>query len=169
MKTCMLFASLLISVPAFCQDVIVRHFNGNIDCKVTAVNENSISYTYPNETVTNSIGKAAVKEIQFESGRVESITEKVNINGSDGWENVIITSNPAEIVGLRRKGEVKSKAGGYWSMRTAKGTEKKATERIKKEAAELNAHVVFIENHESSLRSFYKNPESIQSGSAYGY
>ncbi|KAA0992761.1 hypothetical protein [Dyadobacter aurulentus] len=154
---------------AFCQDVIKCHTGKNLQVEVTEVGENSIYYKFPGESVTQSIGKAAVSEIEFKSGRVQEISEKIDVGGKDGWQNVIITSNNSDVVGLRRVGEIKAKAGGYGSLRTTKGSDKKATERIKREAAEKNGHVVLIHQHETTGRGFNKNPESIQSGVAYGY
>lgn len=155
---------------AYSHDTIIKHSGDKIEkVKVVAVNDYSITFTYSGETVTNTVGKAAVERIVFESGRVERVTDFVSTKGRDGWQNVMITDNPNEVVGLRRVGEVKSKAGGYWSFRTTKGSDRKATERIKKEVVELGGHVVFIQQHETKGRALYSNPESIQSGVAYGY
>lgn len=169
---CMKKLIILLLAPIFgySQDTIVKHSGSRMEkVKVIAVNDYSITFTYPGESVTNTIGKAAVDRIIFESGRVEQITEPVSVQGADGWKNVIITNNPNEVIGLRRVGEVKSKAGGYWSFRSTKGSDRKATERIKKEVVELGGHVVFIQQHQTKGRAYYSNPESIQSGVAYGY
>lgn len=169
MKHCILFLFFFVSISAIAQDVIVRHNSTDLKVKILAINENSIAYTYPGESATNTIGKAAVSKVFYASGCEEIISDKVNIDGPEGWENVNVTNNPNDIIGLNRKGEVKAKAGGYWGMRTTKGADKKATERIKKEAVALGAHVLFIQQHETTGRKLYSNPESIQSGVAYGY
>jgi len=161
---------LLSPLFAYAQDTIVKHSGDRLEkVKVVAVNDYSIVFTYPGETATNTVGKAAVDKILFESGRVQQITEYISTKGRDGWERVLITDNPNEVIGLRRVGEVKSKAGGYWSFRSTKGSDRKATERIKKEVVELGGHVVFIQQHQTKGRAVYSNPESIQSGVAYGY
>lgn len=169
MKQVVIFFALLVSYAAVGQDVIYCHSGKQLRVKVTQVGENSISYSYLGESVVNSIGKPVVARIRFESGRTEEISELIDVAGKDGWENVIITNNPGEVVGLKRLGEIKSKAGGVWSMRTTKGSDRKATERIKREAAELGGHVVYLQQHETKGRGFYTNPESFQSGVAYGY
>lgn len=160
---------LFFSLPCFSQDVLFRHGASERKVNIIAVDDYAIKYAYPGETVVNSIGRAAVAKIIYSSGRVEQISELIDVTGNDGWKNVIITSNPNEVIGLVRAGEIKAKAGGYWSMRSTKGSDRKATERIKREAAELGGHIVFIQQHETSGRGFYKNPESIQSGVAYSY
>ncbi|TDE15283.1 hypothetical protein [Dyadobacter psychrotolerans] len=170
MKNLLFAVAFLLTTSAMSQDLITTHGGNNMQVKVLAVNENSISYTFPGETVTNTIGKAAVNKVKYASGREETISDKVDVSGEEGWQHVIITNNPNEVIGLKRKGEVKGKAGGYWGMRTVKGADKKATERIKKDAIEMGAHVVFIQQHETTGRKmYYSNPESIQSGTAYGY
>jgi hypothetical protein len=170
MNKYVLTLTLMVSVPAMSQDIISTHTGADMQVKILAVNENSISFAYSGETVTNTIGKAAVSKVKYASGREELISEKVNVTGEEGWKNVVITNNPNEVVGLKRRGEVKGKAGGYWGVRTTKGADKKATERIKKDAVEMGAHVVYIQQHETTGRKgYYSNPESIQSGIAYGY
>lgn len=161
---------LLSPLFTYAQDTIVKHSGDKLEkVKVVAVNDYSIVFTYPGETVTNTVGKAAVDRIVFESGRVAQVSDFISTEGRDGWENVLITDNPNEIIGLRRVGEVKAKAGGYGSLRTTKGSDRKATERLKKEVVDLGGHVVFIQQHETKGRGFNSNPESIQSGVAYGY
>lgn len=161
---------LLMPLLTYAQDTIVKHSGDRLEnVKVISVNDYSIVFTYPGESVTNTVGKAAVDKILYQSGRVQPVSEFVSTKGREGWENVVITNNPNEVIGLRRVGEVKSKAGGYWSFRSTKGSDRKATERIKKEVVELGGHVVFIQQHETKGRAFYSNPESIQSGVAYGY
>ncbi|QRR01420.1 hypothetical protein [Dyadobacter sandarakinus] len=110
-----------------------------------------------------------VAKIKYESGREEMVSEMVTIDGEDGWQNVLITNNRNDIVGLKRLGEIKSKAGGYASLRTTQGSDRKATERIKREAAKRGGHLVYIQQHETTGGSYGKNPESFQSGVAYGY
>jgi hypothetical protein len=170
MKRYLLSFALLAAFPAYSQDIIQTHKGDSLNVKVVSVGENSITYSYPNETATNTIGNASVLRVMFASGREQYITKKVFIGGEGSWENVIISNNPADIVGLRRVGEVKGKAGGYWGMRTVKGADKKATERIKRDAAKMGAHIVFIlEKETTGRKGYYSNPESIQSGAAYAY
>lgn len=170
MKRLLLIFALVISLPALAQDVIQTHKGDSLNVKVVSVGENSITYSYPNETATNTIGNASVLRIIFASGREQFISKKVFIGSEESWENVVISNNPADVVGLRRVGDVKGKAGGYWGMRTVKGADRKATERIKREAAKMGAHIVFIlEKETTGRKGYYSNPESIQSGAAYAY
>lgn len=171
MKTVITFLFLLTTAIAHSQDLIVTHAGAEVPGKVISINENSIQYKIPGESATNTIGKAAVARIRFASGRIEEISRRVYVETPDDWEFVMITSNPAEVVGLRRLGEVRAKAGGFGTFRTARGADRKATQRLKKRAAELGAHVILVHHHESTGRKAfaYNDPESFQGGVAYGY
>jgi hypothetical protein len=170
MKKLFILIFSILTVPALSQDIIHTHKGDSLNVKVVSVGENSITYSFPNETATNTIGNAAVLRVIFASGREQYISKKIFIGGEGSWENVTISNNPADIIGLRRVGEVNGKAGGYWGMRTVKGADKKATERIKRDAAKMGAHIVFIlEKETTGRKGYYSNPESIQSGAAYAY
>lgn len=169
MNRLLLVPVLFFSFSAYCQDVIVRHVDGNIDAKVTSVTESVITYTYPGEDVVNTIGKALVSEVRYSSGRVQKVSEMVKLSGRDGWENVIITNNPNDVVGLRRRGEIRAKATGYWNMKGAKGVDRKAAEKLKRESADMGGHVVLLLNKDTKGASYGSSAKSVQSGVAYGY
>lgn len=171
MRTIILLFSLLGFSAAYSQDLIVTHAGDQVQGKVISISETSIQFRMPGESATNTIGKPAVAHIRFASGRIEQISPRIQVETPDDWESVMFTSNPADVVGLRRLGEVKAKAGGIGTFRTAKGVDRKATQRLKKRAAELGAHIILVNYHESAGRRgfYYDEPESFQAGVAYGY
>lgn len=72
------------------------------------------------------------------------------------WEDVIITNNPNDVKDLSRVKEIESKAsklfGGQKKLRS------EATEKLKKEAAELGASAVFIQSENfstSPINNYY--------------
>lgn len=84
------------------------------------------------------------------------------INGEEDWEKVIITRNPDDVKGLQRVGSVEGKASAlYGGQRKLR---KKATEKIKREAAKQGASIVLI-----SLDNFAMSPvNNVQmQGTAY--
>lgn len=149
-------------------DVIVKHNGDRLNVKIISVNDN-ISFTYPNETSVNAISKNCVKEIDFSTGRVEHCSDKIFVSGEGDWEKVIITNNPDDIKGLVRKGEVSSTASNTWNFSGKAGVDKKATMKIKKEAAALRAHIIFIQDQEKKNGSLISGATSSKSGVAYGY
>lgn len=164
-KPIMLVVALFATIISFAQDKMYKHTGEKLDCKILKVGEFTITFTYPNETAEQTIGKYAVAKLEYASGRKEDITEKVVISDKDDWEKVIILEDVAAAVGLKRQGEIKGKTAGMLSYRTAGNADKKSMERLKKEAAELGAPFVLLTSDKDSRWS----SQSIKKGFAYSY
>jgi len=161
----MLLIALFVTVVSFGQDKMFKHTGEKIEVKIIKVGEWAISFSYPNETAEQTISKYAVAKIEYASGRKEDITEKIVINDKDDWEKVIILEDAGASVGLKRQGEIKGKTGGMFSYRTSGNADKKAMERLKKEAAELGAPFVILMSEKDSRFT----TQSIKKGFAYSY
>ena len=141
---------------------------------VTKITETEITYTFPDESLENVISKVKVKRIEFGSGRVQEITEKIEINSEDDWEKVIITNIPDDVKGLRRIGEVQSRAGGI-GFAKATDVDIKATEKIKRQAVSLGAHTILILTktvkgiEPNASGTGFDAAKAIITGVAYGY
>jgi hypothetical protein len=165
-KSLMLLVAVFASVIAFGQsDKLYKHSGEKLDVKILKVGEFVISFSYPNETSEQTIGKYAVAKIEYSSGRKEDITEKIVVGGSDDWEKVVILEDVATTVGLKRQGEIRGKTAGMLSYRTAGNADRKALERLKKEAAELGAPFILLTSEKDSRWS----TQSIKKGFAYSY
>lgn len=164
-KLTTLVAILFVATVAFGQDKMFKHSGEKLDVKIVKVSEFTITFTYPNEQAEQTIGKYAVGKIEYGSGRKEEITEKIVINGSDDWEKVIILEEATAAVGLKKQGEIRGKTSGMYSFRTSGNADKKAMERLKKEAAEAGAPFVLITAEKDSRWS----TQSIKRGFAYSY
>lgn len=165
-KKLFLVVALLATIVSFGQtDKLYKHTGEKLDVKITKVGEFVISFTYPNEQAEQTIGKYAVAKVEYASGRKEDITEKIVISSSDDWEKVIILEDVATTVGLKRQGEIRGKTGGMYSFRTSGNADRKAMERLKKEAAELGAPFVLITSEKDSRWT----TQQIKKGFAYSY
>lgn len=165
-KSVMLLAALFITAISFGQsDKMFKHTGEKLDVKIIKVGEWTITYTYPNETAEQTISKYAVGKIEYASGRKETVSDKIVINSKDDWEKVLILEDNNASVGLKRQGEIKGKTAGILSYRTAGNADKKAMERLKKEAAELGAPFVILMSEKESRWS----TQSIKKGFAYSY
>jgi hypothetical protein len=165
-KSFMLLAALFATVIAFGQsDKMLKHSGEKLDVKILKVGEFVITFSYPNETAEQTIGKYAIAKIEYASGRKEDITEKIVVGGSDDWEKVVILEDVQAAVGLKRQGEIRGKTSGMLSYRTAGNADKKSMERLKKEAAELGAPFVLLTSDKDSRWS----TQSIKKGFAYSY
>ena len=164
-KSIMLMVALFATLVTFAQDKMYKHTGEKLDCKIIKVAEFVITFTYPNETAEQTIGKYAVAKIEYGSGRKEDMSEKITIADKDDWEKVVILEDVAAAVGLKKQGEIRGKTAGMLSYRTAGNADKKSMERLKKEAAELGAPFVLLTSEKDSKWS----TQSIKKGFAYSY
>jgi len=159
----------LCGLASFAQtaDKMKKHSGETLDVKVIKVGEEVITYKYPGEDAEQTIGKYAVASITYgSSGRKEDITEKIDISSKDDWEKVQILTNASQVVGLKKGEEVKGKTAGLISYNTAGSADKKATKRLKQDAAELGAPFILMTSDKSDG---YGVKQSMKKGIAYSY
>ena len=148
-------------------DKMKKHSGETIDVKVVKVNETTITFKYPGEDAEQTIGKYAVASITYgSSGRKEDISEKIVIAGKDDWEKVQIVTDPSEVLGLKKGDEIKGKTAGLLSYNTAGSADKKATRRIKEEAADAGAPFILMTSDKSDG---FGVKQSVKKGVAYSY
>lgn len=167
-----LILSLLIAsfgLLSFAQtgDKMKKHSGETIEVKIIKVNETTINYKYPGEDAEQTIGKYAVASITYGgSGRKEDISEKIVVSGKDDWEKVVILTDASEVLGLKKGEEIRGKTSGLLSYNTAGSADKKATKKIKEEAAEAGAPFILMTADKSDN---YGVKQSIKKGVAYSY
>jgi hypothetical protein len=147
----LLFIFLFFSTVNFvsCQETMkndtIFSINGDLMiCKVINISEFDVVYSYPNESLTNTLSKKQIKEIHFSSGRIQKFTEKIVIRGEQDWEKVQLTTIPSDVTGLVKKQEVKGKSLGT-TVANMTELKNKAEMQLKKEAARQGCHIVFIQ------------------------
>jgi len=167
-KTLLTLFTALFALTVFCQnDKMIKHNGEKLDVKVIKVGETTISYKYPGEDAEQTIGKFAVASITYgSSGRKEEISEKIVISGEDDWEKVQILNDKAQVLGLKKGEEVRGKTAGYYSFNTAGSADKKATRRIKQEAAKAGAPFILMNSEKTDG---FGVKQSIKNGTAYTY
>lgn len=164
-KPFLFVVALFATLVTFGQDKMIKHSGEKLDVKIIKVGEFVINYTYPNETAEQTIGKYAIASIEYGSGRKEVITEKIDIADKNDWQKVMILEDVAAAVGLKKQGEITGKTAGLVSYRTSGNADKKALERLKKEAAELGAPFVLLTSEKDSRWT----TQNIKKGLAYSY
>ena len=146
---------LIITVLTICfnlihaQDKIVKLNGDTISCKVSEITNDNIKYRYEGEDVLNNISQNIVKEIVFSSGRVQKFSEQIIINGVNDWQKVQITKLESDIEGLIRVCEVSAKASSGAPTNLAK-IQKKAMNKLRKEAAKNGCHIILIRTESST-------------------
>ena len=110
---------IFISVAHFVhgQDKLDTIFTSNkvIPCEITEITPEAIKFTYPGESIANSMYKNRVHKIVFKSGRIEtfaSSTSYKDVKSGHDWGDVSITSVESEVRGLFKLDEVSAKAKG---------------------------------------------------------
>ncbi|MCF2444779.1 hypothetical protein L0657_12495 [Dyadobacter sp. CY345] len=146
------------------QDIIVKHDGSKLNGKVNYITESTVVYTEPENSNTSKLGKAEVEKIIYKSGRIEPISQKVEIHGQEDWQKIILTTNPLLVVGLMKKGEIKVKSG-----RQGHGManfESHDMEKMKKQAAGMGAHVLVVDGYDGRAEFSNQKTETVV---AYGY
>lgn len=146
------------------QDVIVKHDGEKLNVKVNYVTESSIVFTNPLNAHSDKLGKAEVEKIVYKSGRIEPISDKIEVHGKKDWEKIVVTSNPLSVVGLIKKGEIHIKSAHQ--IHSISSIESREVEKIKKQAAEMGAHVIVLNGYDARHEASKTNEQIVV---AYGY
>ena len=170
-KMILTVSAAFIAMLSFAQrataDKMMKYSGGLIDVTVIKAREQNIIYKYPGEDAEQTIGKFAVAKITCgKSGRIESISEKIAVSGKDDWESVEVLTDPAQVVGLKKREEMKGKASGFLSYNSAGSADKEATKRIKVDAADLDAPFILLVSDKSDG---FGVKQAIKKGVVYYY
>lgn len=168
-KTILTLALATFGILGFSQtnDKMKKHSGETIEVKVIKVNETTINYKYPGEEAEQTIGKYAIASIAYgSSGRKENISEKIVVSGKDDWEKVQIITDASEVLGLKKGEEIKGKTSGFYSFNSAGSADKKASKKIKEEAAEMGAPFILMT---ADKNDGFGVKQSIKKGIAYSY
>jgi predicted RNA-binding protein with PIN domain len=153
-------------------DVMTKHNGEEIKGKVIKLEEFTITFTYQNETAENTVSKYAVEKIVYgSSGRVEEVTEKINIRGKDGWENVVILEDISYIAGLKKGSEVRGKTG-LINFQTGNTGDKKAEKKLKMAAAEKGCQFILLTADKTTVGANSNSiggSQAIKKGVSYKY
>ncbi|MBS3993471.1 MAG: hypothetical protein KGZ87_07125 [Bacteroidetes bacterium] len=176
MKRLILFFALFICYGnGFAQlDVIKKHSGETVEGKIVRVEEYTITFKYDGEDAENTLGKYAIEKIVYgKSGRVEQVTDKIEINSEDDWEKVVILEEKSYIAGLKKEGEIKGKTG-FVSFHTGNTANRKAEMKLKQDAAKLGCAFILLTSDKDINQSGAQGPtlgavQSIKKGIAYKY
>ncbi len=147
MKQIILLAIFFSNFLMFSQDIVIKRNGDTLKVNITKSTPDIIEFTYPNESIINSEYKNSIEKIIYASGRIEICSQAKKlavVKGVEDWEKVEITTNPEDVKGMTKLGEVVGKS--YWGGIAAQGLgDKKAREWIKKDAAKMGASIVFLQ------------------------
>ncbi len=142
-----LFLTILIALSfsfVFAQNDKVFFHNGKkVEGSVIKVSEYSVEYKYAGEDAIQLASKYAIEKIVYKSGREEALTPKIEVNGEDDWEKVLVLEDKLQIAGLTRVQDIVSKTA-LINFHTANTGDRKAMRKLQKEAAALNCPIILI-------------------------
>ncbi|MGC4058407.1 MAG: hypothetical protein QM743_09880 [Chitinophagaceae bacterium] len=169
-----LFSFLVMLLP-FCvsaqSDVIKKHNGETVNGKVISVDEYTITFVYDGEEARNTLSKYAIEKITYKSGRVEEVSEKINVRGEDDWEKVVILEDKSYIAGLKKAEEVRGKTG-LINYHTGNTADKKAEKKLKMAAAEIHCPFILLTADKATVGSSSNQlggSQAIKKGIAYKY
>lgn len=171
-KFLFLVAVLVVSIASAQVDQIFKHNGEEVKGTVIKLEEYTIVFTYENETAENTIGKYAIEKIVYgSSGRVEEVTEKIDVSGKDGWENVVILEEKSYIAGLKKGDEVRGKTG-LINFQTGNTGDKKAEKKLKMAAADQGCSFILLTADKTTVganSNALGGSQAIKKGVAYKY
>lgn len=161
-----LACTFLVIGSLFAQnDKAFLHNGKKVEVKIIKVSEYTVTYTYPNETAEQMVSRYMVEKIEYASGRVDEISEKIVVSDKDDWEKVVVLEDKAATVGLVKKEEVRGKTNGMMSFNTAGSADKKSMRKLKEAAAEQGCPFVLI----TADKDNQFTAQSIKKAIAYNY
>lgn len=172
MKKMILFvAFFVLSFSLSAQDKLVKHAGEDLDVKVIRLTESTVIFRHKGEDAEQVIGKAAVKEIVYSSGRKEVVSDKVEIASKEDWEKVQIFTNSEMVVGLKKGEEIRGKTSGLMGVHTAASADKKAMKKLQEAAAEQGAPFVLIttNNDARTAQGGFGSTQGLKKGFMYSY
>lgn len=124
-------------------DTIFFHNGHQVAGTVVRVSEYTLTYKYLGEEVEQIAGKYAIDKIHHKSGRLEKVSKKIEINGEEDWQKVVIIDDKSEIAGLTRIAYITGNTA-FINLHTAHTGDKKALIKLQKEAAKLKCAFILL-------------------------
>lgn len=143
---------LLIAFTASAQLDTIYTRTEVIPCGVREITETSARFSYPNESLINTISLNQIVKIVFKSGRIQTFSNATSykeLTSPLQWNLVSIANTELEIQGLYKVGDVSSKAKGTTEFSNQERVRQRALDKIKVQAALLGGNII----HLSHMRS----------------
>lgn len=170
MRKLLSFCFFLFCINIVAQDEVIFH-NGNIaKGKVSEVTDQYIRFCYEGEDVINIIGRSALSEVRFSSGRIQQMSQKIYVNSAEDWQKVRVVNDKNEVLGLKSLGQVEKHSSGTWSFSiTAGHFSEKTLKKIRKEAAKRGGCIVLVLSQQSKSGGVFNDGHASMTGEIYTY
>ncbi len=163
MKNTILISLLSLTFSLYAQTDTIFRTNGKILLvNITEVGETSLKFQYPNESISNSIDKTAVRAIHFRSGRKEEFSSTYNValvKHCLDWSSVQFSKIESEVRGMQKLTNVGAKAKGMTGYSSIAKLQDRAYNKTKMQTAMLGGNTVYV---------LEQNTEEAMYGGQYG-
>jgi hypothetical protein len=128
-------------------DTIIKLGGKKVICTIQKINATNVTYLKPGQTTILEIKRKDIEKIIFRTGKKEVFNKPVlQMVDQNSWEAVLVTENPADVVGLYKRGFVTANASS--GSRSPKAAKTSATIRLQKKTAKMGALIVLVMNSE---------------------
>ena len=145
--------------------------NEKLAVDIKEVTEDVVKFSYPGESIQNSLSVNKISKIVFSSGRVQNYSSSRSFrkvkNGLD-WEYVTVTQTDMDLKGLYKLDQVSAKAKAATGWGSVGKMENRAMRKLLIETAMNGGNVVYLTNQSSSTRTQRSTSSSVLGGVAYG-
>jgi len=151
--------------------------------KIFNISYSEVRFTYPHEDNLNAINRSRISQILYGNGRRDVFiplddrtvkhkelvdTARIIIKNQKDWMKVKLTEDPAEVAGLKAKGNLKVRYEADVGNASNDELMQQANYILKKKAAVLKAHYVLVES-KFFHKSYGDLPEVEVIARAFGY
>jgi hypothetical protein len=153
------------------QDKVIILNGDTIRCQILEFNGIALTYKLSSPDSVYYMSGTKIYQLLYSNGEIQNVSNRVMISGKKDWEKVILTSDTADIEGLVKVGDLKTKTYAAHDVEQARD---EGQIKLRKEAAELGAFIVLITDQYSRKalplgRPQYYNVKSVFKATAYTY
>jgi len=158
MKYFIVIVMILMSLSIFSQDIVIKRNGDTLKVHISKSTPDQIEFNFLHDTVIHSENKDTLVKIIYVSGQEENCYRAKKlpvVHGAKDYKKVEITTNPDDVKGLTKLGEVvgKSVYGGESSPGYVDLGAKRARNNLKEHAARLGGSIVLLKEKGETLNA----------------
>jgi len=169
---------LIVTLPFFLccltgksQDKVINLNGETITCRILEFNGIALTFKSSSLDTVCYMSSGKIYQLLYSNGEIQNVSKRIMIAGKKDWEKVILTSDTADIEGLVKVGDLKTKTYAMYDEEQARD---EGQIKLRKEAAELGAFIVLITDQYTRKalplgRPRYNDVKSVFKATAYTY
>ena len=130
------------------QDKVIILNGDTIHCQILEFNGIALTYKLSSPDTVCYMSSGKIYQILYSNGEIQNVSKRIMIAGKKDWEKVILTSDMADIEGLVKVSDLKTKTYAAYDVEKARD---EGQIKLRKEAAELGAFIVLITDQHAGI------------------